>query len=77
MSSGQRRYVCSVCKRVFEDRSQVIEIQDPVVASKGKAKMGDFVCYDCIAKVYEPPTTSPRRVTAVCPRCGEVVEVWL
>jgi len=72
-----KKYVCLICQRELEDRSLVVEIQDPIIASKGKAKVGDFICYNCISKVYEPPTTSPRKIAAVCPRCGEVVEVWL
>ncbi|MCR8463653.1 MAG: hypothetical protein QXH55_05695 [Candidatus Korarchaeota archaeon] len=61
---------------MFEDRSQVVEMQDPIIASKGKAKVGEFVCYDCITKVYEPPTTTQRKFTTICPKCGEVIEVW-
>ncbi|MEM4531663.1 MAG: hypothetical protein QXY39_07335 [Thermofilaceae archaeon] len=72
-----KKYMCSICQRELEDRSLVVEIRDPVIASKGKAKVRDFICYNCISKVYEPPTTSPRKIAAVCPRCGEVVEVWL
>ncbi|MEM1820414.1 MAG: hypothetical protein QXU64_02350 [Thermofilaceae archaeon] len=75
--ASERRYVCALCKRVFEDRSLVIEIRDTVAESRGKARRGDFVCYDCIQKVYEPPAAAPRRVAAVCPRCGEVFDVWL
>lgn len=74
---SKRKYTCSLCGRVFDDRSQVVEIQDPVVVSKGRVKQGDFICYNCINKIYEPPSEQPRKVTVVCPRCGEVIEAWL
>ncbi|MEM4975711.1 MAG: hypothetical protein QXT64_00125 [Desulfurococcaceae archaeon] len=72
-----KKYVCSICGRELDGRSLVVEIQDPMVASKGKARIGDFICYNCISKVYEPPATSPRKITVTCPRCGEVIDVWL
>lgn len=70
-------YKCAMCGKAFDNRSLVVEILDPVVEKAGKAKVKDFVCYDCVPKVYEAPARGARRMTLTCPRCGEAVEAWL
>lgn len=73
-------YECKFCGTKFDSRSLVIEVHDPVMIRRAKDKgksfsMGDFICHKCSQEMYKGET-SPRKLTANCPKCGEVIEVW-
>jgi DNA-directed RNA polymerase subunit RPC12/RpoP len=81
-------YECAVCGYKSSVRAEFVEFLDPVklprVVEKAKGrgrgvKAEDvrYVCLKCSVEMYQEETKPPRAVRIVCPRCGEVVEVWL
>ena len=81
-------YECAICGYRSANRAEFVEFRDPVklpkVVDKArgrgrsvKAEDAKFICLRCSAEMYQEETKPPRLVRVVCPRCGEVVEVWL
>jgi len=81
-------YTCTVCGYTSSDRAEFVEYQDPVklprVLEKARARgrvaeVTDvkYLCLKCSVELYQEEVKAPRVVRAVCPRCGEVVEVWV
>jgi DNA-directed RNA polymerase subunit RPC12/RpoP len=81
-------YECTVCGYRSSVRSEFVEFRDPVklprVLERARARgrsVGPedvrYICLKCSVEMYQEETRSPRLVRVVCPRCGEVVEVWL
>jgi predicted RNA-binding Zn-ribbon protein involved in translation (DUF1610 family) len=81
-------YQCAICGYSSSVRAEFVEFIDPVklprvverARGRGRSlKTEDvrFVCLRCSVELYQEETRSPRPVRVVCPRCGEVVEVWL
>jgi DNA-directed RNA polymerase subunit M/transcription elongation factor TFIIS len=77
-------YTCSVCGYSSDCRAEFVELRDPVgvkkLNEKGKRVKqiveGDFICIKCSLELYSP-SGQPRSIRAVCPKCGEVIELWL
>ena len=81
-------YECAACGYRSSVRAEFVEFRDPVklprvvdrARARGRsARPGDvvYVCLRCSVEMYQEETRSPRLVRVVCPRCGEVIEVWL
>ena len=82
------KYECAICGRSSEDRAEFVEFRDPVklgsVVERAKRRGRvikeeevKFVCYKCSTEMYSEETRGPKSVRVTCPRCGEVIEVWL
>jgi predicted RNA-binding Zn-ribbon protein involved in translation (DUF1610 family) len=80
-------YTCAICGYTSTSRAEFVEFNDPVklprVTERARARgrrlePGDvrFICLRCNTELYQEEVRSPRPVRVVCPRCGEVVEVW-
>jgi DNA-directed RNA polymerase subunit RPC12/RpoP len=80
-------YQCAICGYSSSVSSDFIEFEDPVrlpkVIEKARARGRTiqpedvkFICLRCNLELYQEEVT-PRPVRVVCPRCGEVIEVWL
>jgi len=81
-------YTCAICGYSSSVRAEFVEFEDPVVlprvVEKARARGRmirhedvRFICLRCNLELYREETRSPRPVRVVCPRCGEVIEVWL
>jgi len=81
-------YTCAICGYTSDVRADFVELNDPVKLPKvverargrGRSvRAGDvkYICLRCNMELYQEETRSPRPVRVVCPRCGEVIEVWL
>jgi DNA-directed RNA polymerase subunit RPC12/RpoP len=81
-------YTCSICGYTSTARSEFVEFMDTtklqrvVERARGKGRTIQpedvrFICLRCNTELYQEETKPPRPVRVVCPRCGEVVEVWL
>jgi DNA-directed RNA polymerase subunit RPC12/RpoP len=81
-------YTCAICGYTSSFRAEFVEVMDPVkmprVVERARARGRDvkaedvrFICLRCSLELYQEETKPPRPVRVVCPRCGEVVEVWL
>jgi predicted RNA-binding Zn-ribbon protein involved in translation (DUF1610 family) len=81
-------YTCAVCGYSSSVRADFVEFKDPVKLprvverARGRGRRlepGDvrFICLRCSLELYQEETRSPRLARVVCPRCGEVIEVWL
>jgi len=79
---------CAICGYRSTNRAEFVEFRDPVklpkVVDRARARGrnirdGDvkYICLKCSAEMYQEETKPPRLVRVVCPRCGEVTEVWL
>ena len=83
---GSPRYVCVVCGYTSDVIAEFIELRDPIGVKKlndrgrrAKAEKiveGDFICSKCSLELYGLGQ-APRSIRVVCPKCGEVIEVWL
>jgi len=80
-------YECAICGRSSDERSEFVEFMDPVklpkvverARSRGRRVRPEdvkYVCLKCSTEMYQEETRPPRSLKVVCPRCGEVVEVW-
>jgi DNA-directed RNA polymerase subunit RPC12/RpoP len=80
-------YTCAICGYTSSVRAEFVEFNDPVklprVVERARARgrsvrAGDvkYICLRCNTELYQEETRSPRPVRVVCPRCGEVIEVW-
>ena len=79
-------YTCVVCGYTSDSRAEFVELRDPIGVKKlnergKKVKQtpvaeGDFICSKCSLELYSP-SGQTRSIRAVCPKCGEVFEVWL
>ena len=83
-----QEYVCAICGYRSSIRAEFVEFKDPVklpkVVDRARARGRDikpedvkYICLKCSVEMYQEETKSPRAVRVVCPRCGEVIEVWL
>jgi DNA-directed RNA polymerase subunit RPC12/RpoP len=81
-------YECAICGYRSTNRAEFVEFRDsvklPRVVEKARGRgrnigAGDakYICLKCSVEMYQEETKPPRLVRVVCPRCGEVVEVWL
>lgn len=81
-------YECAICGYSSSVRAEFVEFRDPVklpkvaerAAGRGRkirAEDVKYICLKCSVEMYQEETKPPRQVRVVCPRCGEVVEVWL
>ena len=81
-------YTCAICGYTSYTSSEFVEFNDPVklpkviekARSRGRTIKSEdvrFICLRCNLELYQEETRSPRPVRVVCPRCGEVIEVWL
>jgi len=74
-------YTCSICGYSSDYRAEFVELRDPIAIKKLREKGkkiadGELICNKCSLELYRP-SGQPRSIRAVCPRCGEVVELWL
>jgi len=80
-------YECAICGRSSSVRSEFVEFMDPVklpralerAKGRGRAVKAEdvrYVCVSCSIEMYQEEVRPPRAVRAICPRCGEAVEVW-
>jgi DNA-directed RNA polymerase subunit RPC12/RpoP len=87
LSAGSE-FECAVCGYRSSNRAEFVEFRDPVklprVVERARARgrgVGPedvkYLCLKCSAELYQEETRSPRSIRVVCPRCGEVIEVWL
>jgi len=85
---SQEIYECAICGYKSDVRTEFVEFLDHVKLSKvvekaktkGRKITADqvkYICLRCSVELYQEETKSPRSVRVVCPRCGEVIEVWL
>jgi DNA-directed RNA polymerase subunit RPC12/RpoP len=81
-------YTCAICGYTSTIMSEFVEFMDTTklqrVVERARARgrwieLGDvrFICLRCNIELYQEEVKQPRPVRVVCPRCGEVVEVWL
>ena len=81
-------YECTICGYSSNARAEFVEFMDPVklpkIVDKAKAKGRlvraenvKYLCVKCSAEMYKEEVSPPRSMRATCPRCGEVVEVWV
>jgi DNA-directed RNA polymerase subunit RPC12/RpoP len=81
-------YVCAICGYQTDVRGEVVEFRDvvklPKVVEKAQAKgrmikldEAIYICSKCSMDLYREEVKQPKSVKATCPRCGEVVELWL
>ena len=86
--STPKQYTCAICGYISDNRSEFIEFRDPVKADtvvekargRGRSvKKEDvrFICLKCSVELYGEEIKQPRPIRITCPRCGEVIEVWL
>jgi DNA-directed RNA polymerase subunit RPC12/RpoP len=85
---SQETYECAICGYKSNVRAEFVEFLNPVKLSKviekaktrGRNVRADqvkYICLRCSVELYQEETKSPRSVRVICPRCGEVIEVWL
>jgi predicted RNA-binding Zn-ribbon protein involved in translation (DUF1610 family) len=81
-------YTCVICGYSSSVRAEFVEFNDPVkmprvvemARARGRMIQPEdvrFVCLRCNTELYWEETRSLRPARIVCPRCGEVIEVWL
>jgi len=77
-----------VCGYSSDVRAEFIEFLDPVklpkIVEKAKnrgrsikAEEVRFICIKCSAELYQEETKPPKSIRVTCPKCGEVIEVWV
>jgi len=79
-------YECAVCGYRSWNRAEFVEFMDPIKLPKvielAKLKRRDIVedvkylCLKCNTELYQEETKSPKAMKVVCPKCGEVIDVW-
>jgi hypothetical protein len=78
-------FECAVCGYSSENGSEFIEFLDSVrlekVIEKARARgravnKVEFICYKCSQELYSEEVRAPRAQRVVCPKCGEVIEIW-
>jgi DNA-directed RNA polymerase subunit RPC12/RpoP len=85
---SQETYECVICGYKSDVRAEFVEFLDPIKLSKVvdkarargrniKAEDVKYICLKCSVELYQEETKSPRSIRVICPRCGEVIEIWL
>jgi DNA-directed RNA polymerase subunit RPC12/RpoP len=80
-------YECAICSYRSWNRTEFVEFMDSVKLSKvvelAKLKGRDitaenvrYLCLKCSTELYQEETKSPKAMKVVCPKCGEVIDVW-
>jgi predicted RNA-binding Zn-ribbon protein involved in translation (DUF1610 family) len=82
-------YECAICGYMSRNRAEFVEFMDlvklPKVVELAKLKLkgGDitaenirYLCLKCNVELYQEETKSPKAMKVVCPKCGEVIDVW-
>jgi DNA-directed RNA polymerase subunit RPC12/RpoP len=80
-------YECAICSYRSWNRTEFVEFMDPIklpkVIESAKLKGRDitaegvrYLCLKCNIELYQEETKSPKAMKVVCPKCGEVIDVW-
>jgi len=81
-------YECLICGYTSSYRHEFVEFLDtvklPKVVEKARSRGRSvnvsaplYICLKCSLELYQEEVKEPRSIRVVCPRCGEVVDVWL
>jgi len=81
-------YVCAICGYSSNVRQEFVEFMDTVKTDtvversrrKGRGVNKEdikYICIKCSVEMYSEETRGPRSVRVTCPKCGEVIDVWL
>ena len=77
-----------ICGYTSHVRAEFVEFMDPVklpkVVEKAKSRGRTvkvegamYICVKCSCEMYGEEVKQPRSIKVTCPKCGEVIEVWL
>jgi DNA-directed RNA polymerase subunit RPC12/RpoP len=85
-------YECAICGYKSWNRAEFVEFIDSVKLPKvvelaklkgAKLKGRDitaenirYLCLKCNVELYQEETKPPKAMKVVCPKCGEVIDVW-
>ena len=77
-----------MCGYSSDEKAEFVEFLDPVklpkviekARSRGRSvKAGEvkYICLKCTTELYQEETKPPKSVKVTCPKCGEVIDVWV
>jgi len=77
-----------MCGYGSDEKAEFVEFLDPVklpkviekARSRGrviKDKEVKYICLKCTTELYQEETKPPKSVKVTCPKCGEVIDVWV
>jgi len=82
-------YVCVICGYTSGVRAEFVEFKDPVklpkvvekAVARGRKNVSveevKYICIRCSTEMYLEEVKPPKLTRITCPKCGEVIEVWL